>query len=64
MEEEIDISLRESSVTWGEGCPEGQQLGEQCTRLFGKSRPSGSWARYSMAGILTVESVISGLDLQ
>ena len=63
MEEEIDISLRESSVTWGEGCPEGQQLGEQqCTMLFGKSRPSGSWARYSMAGIL--KSVISGLDLQ
>ena len=23
------IFLRESSVTWGEGCPEGQHLGEQ-----------------------------------
>ena len=28
-EKGINISLRESSVTWGEGCPEGQQLGEE-----------------------------------
>ena len=46
MEKEIDISLRESSVTWGEGCAEGQHLGEQCTRLFSKSRPSASRAQY------------------
>ena len=33
----INISLRESSVTWGEGCPEGQQFGGGA-ELFTKSR--------------------------
>ena len=43
MEKEIDISLRESSVTRGEGSPEGHYLGERWrTRLFTKSRPSTS----------------------
>ena len=43
MEKEIDISLRESSVTRGEGGPEGHYLGEhRRTRLFTKSRPSTS----------------------
>ena len=43
MEKEIDISLRESSVTRGEGSPEGHYLGERWrTRLFTKSRPATS----------------------
>ena len=43
LEKEIDISLRESSVTRGEGGPEGHYLGEhRRTRLFTKSRPSTS----------------------
>ena len=44
-EKEINISLRESSVTWGEGCPEGQQFGGGAA-LFTKSRTltlSGAW---------------------
>ena len=36
-EKEINISLRESSVTWGEGCPEGQEFGGGAA-LFTKSR--------------------------
>ena len=63
MEKEIDISLRESSVTRGEGSPEGHYLGERWrTRLFSKSRPSSSWAQYStFKSVAPLVNVISGV---